>query len=604
MAIAFSHAGSGSVKAGTTASATVTINTGDTVVLAISIHANTSPSLVQDSGGSVYKFRRAINNGTTCRIELWTTDAGTAIASTSVTVQFAASTTYVVSASTYTGVLGLGGLTTNSGTSTAPSVNGVVEDTNNFIAMAVAAVGVGTFSATVPNVIRTSAETAGGSASTNQGGATADAGAFATLGVNTVTGTLSTSEAWATAGIELRSASLAYSYMCGFELDSIGELNNTGGTVPTIQNTTVHGGSFAMRCHPAAAASFAQFKQVQGASAQAQAIFCSVRFYINVATLPNVKTLIYSGAAGAISQAQGIFLNTSGSLTITDGAGVTATSSVTLSLNAWHQISLAVNTTDGSNFISLTIDGSLQAQVTSTAGQTLLYDTAQLGVGVENTSTPTCDVYFDDVLFANTFSVIGPGQQVLLLPTADSAIGNWTAGAGGVTNLFNAVKNIPPAGVAAASETNTSQIKNGSSTVPSDYTATCQSYTAKGITTGSTVNAVSSIVADGIEDTTQTFGLVFVASNPTQSAPATTFEFRYGAGAIAVGTFFTGWDVDLGPVSTNPVVTLGTAPTVSLRKLTSTTSKDDACFLGAYVDYNPPIPVWNMPFLPGFGNGR
>jgi hypothetical protein len=593
MAIAFSHAGSAQGKGVTTLSATVTINAGDTSIIAISVHANTSPSSVFDSGGSVYKFRQAVNNGTTDRIELWSTDAGAAKASTSVTVQFAASTTYVIAVATYTGVLGLGaftdvGVNTNTGASTAPSVQIILKDPNNWAVMASANDGVATYSATAPTTVRASNATSGGSAATNQGGAIIDSGAIATIGTDTVTGTLSVSETWATAGIELRGVSLAYSYLCGFEMNSVGEFNTTGGTAPTIQSATVHGGSFAMRCHPTAAASFAQFRQFKGGATQAYPLFCSVRFYINIAVLPNVNTQIYSGGTQVATGYQTLQLNTDGSLTILDGAGASASSgSLKLSLNTWHQISLAVNPTDGSNFISVTVDGVLWAQLTSTSGNTAVYVTAQLGVGVLNTSTPTCDIYFDDVLWANDFAVIGAGQQVLLLPTADSAIGNWTTGSGGVTNLFNAVKNIPPIGKAAGSETNTSQIRNPNATVPSDYTATCQSYTAGGIAAGSTINAVTGIVSDGVEVAAATFGFVFVASNPTQTAPPTQFEFTYGGGATQ-GTFPTAWATDEGPVSTNPSPTLGTATTATVRKSTNVTSADNACFLGIYVDYLTP----------------
>jgi hypothetical protein len=612
MAIAFSHAGSGSVKAGTTASATVTINANDTVVVAISILGNTSPSSVHDTGGSVYTLKRAINNGTGDRIEFWSTAAGAALASTSVTVQFAAATTYVVSAATYTGVTALGifsasGSGANFGSNTAPQITLPTEEQNNWIVMGVAGNGISTFSASAPNNFRTSAVTAGGAASTNEGGAIFDA-AWAEVGLNDVIGTLSAAETWAASGIELRSsAGPNYSYLCGFEFDSLGEFNAVTGA-PTIQSATVHGGGFAMRCNTTATTAFVTFaKNVSPAVAaiQKQTIFCSVRFYLFINSLPSAQTRIYSGAFEGVSFFQGILLNTNGTLTIEDGAGVTASTSA-LSTGAWHRISLEVNPSDGSNIVKIFVDGTLGATVTSTAGNTADYDTAFLGVGIGSTPA-TCDLFFDDVLWASDDAVIGSGQQVLLLPTADSSIGNWTAGAGGVTNLWQAENHIPPVGLASGSETNTSQIKNANATVPSDYTATFQSYSAKGVTAGSTVNAIVVACADGFESAAaSTLGTSWVASNPVQTPLASPFLFPYGGNGGIVGTYPTGWNTDEGQVATNPVVTLSTAPTASVRKSTSSTIADDVCLVGIYVDYKAPSasPVWNMPFLPGFGNGR
>jgi hypothetical protein len=379
-----------------------------------------------------------------------------------------------------------------------------------------------------------------------------------------------------------------------------------------------------MRCNPTAAQAFVQIAKLQGPVAARQPIFCSVRFYIYVNTLPNVQTVIYTGGNDSVSFFQDLLLNPDGSLVLEDGVGVTVSSSpLTLTTGVWHQISLSVNpntnvTTGGSsgaNWISLYVDGVFWAYLQSTPTNTIVYTFAQIGVGMASTPC-TCDIYFDDVIWdsgANGGVVIGPGQQVILKPTADSAIGNWTAGSGGVTNLWQAVDNIPPVGLAPASETNTSQIHNSSATVPSDYTATCQSYTVAGIPANSFINAVVAVDNEGVESTAgpSLFGFLWVASNPVQPIPSDPiFEFGFGSlGSVVVSTFPTAWFTDEGPVTTNPSVVLGTPPTVSVRKLTSTTTPAAVDFLGIYVDYLAPVvstfvPIWQMPFLPGFGNGR
>lgn len=594
MAIAFSHAGSGTGKGATSVAATVTINANDTVVVAISIHGNTSPSSVTDSGGSVYKFRfPGQNNGTSDRVELWSTDASSAKAGTSVTVQFAAATTYVVAVATYTGVLRLGNLNVLTGSSTTPneSFNIYVTEPNNWIVLASSDVGTATYSATSPNVVRASAATSGGSGSTNQGGAIGDSGALANTGFQGPSFTLSASSVWATVGMELQGSLPFLTYMCGFELGSTGEPHAITG-IPTVQTSIIHGGTYALQCNPTAASTYASFQQFSnGPFSLAQPIFCSTRFYLNVASLPNIATAIYTALRNGIVD-ESLILNTDGSLTVKDASGTTAASTLKLSTGQWHQISFEILPTEPfpitpDGLLAVYVDGVQWAQLTS-ANTGFGGDTARLGAGTDST-TPTCNLFFDDAIWSNGDQIIGPGQQVVLLPTADSAIGNWTGGAGGVTNLWQGVDNVPPVGKAAGSETNTTQIKNANATVPSDYTATCQSYSVKGIAAGSTINAVGAVCTDGVEATSPaTFGKTWVASNPAQSVPADVNGFEYGL-AGTLGSFPSGWNVDEGALSANPSVTLSTAPTVTVRKITSTAVADDGCFLGVYVDYLPKV---------------
>lgn len=350
-----------------------------------------------------------------------------------------------------------------------------------------------------------------------------------------------------------------------------------------------------MRCNPTNSQAYAKFQKLQNINSQPAAIFCSVRFYLYVAVLPNVATTIYTGQTLAVEYYQGLLLNPDGSLTAEDGVGVTATSSQKLITGQWYQISFAVDPRDGFNSVSVSVDGVPWASLTSSVGNTIVYNIPWIGAGLaENV---TCDLYFDDILWDDGSSgavTIGPGKQILSTPASDVAIGNWTGGAGGTTNLYQAVGSVPPAGLIPPG-TNASQIRNANSAVPSDYTATVQSYNAAGVPSGTSVNAVVAFVLDGLEQLGITFGSLWIASNPTQSVPTQAEEFTYGAG-IPISSSARSWNPDEGVVISNPTLNLLDSPTVSLRKVTSASTPPpkhgvgtpigvDAELLGVYVDY-------------------
>lgn len=389
-----------------------------------------------------------------------------------------------------------------------------------------------------------------------------------------------------------------YSYMCGFELgNGFAEAFGYGGqpgSYPTLSTTIVHGGKYSMECNPTNSYSYLSFVQEQGATAPAyaQPIFCSVRFYLYAATLPNVSTIIYTGQAVVLGNLlQTLALNPDGTFTVYDGGNGLASSTLAISTGAWHQISLAVNPYSGTNSIALYVDGVLWASLSSSSGNTGILNQVYVGA-VESVAGGyvTCDLYFDDILWdngANGAVIIGPGSQVLLKPTADSSIGNWKGGAGGTTNLWQAVSSIPPTGSKTPSDT--SQIRDNSSSTPSDYTAVCESYTAEGIPTGATINAVTAFVNDEPEVTSSAIlGTLWIVSNPAQTVPPSSNNFMFGnveSNAGGLANFPLGWFSQEGPVSTNPVIDPATAPTVTVAKVTPTSQVCDVDFLGIYVDY-------------------
>jgi hypothetical protein len=368
---------------------------------------------------------------------------------------------------------------------------------------------------------------------------------------------------------------VARSMIVGPSMGSLGEFASSSGTV-SVQSSIVRSASYAIRANPTAGqSSITITPRPAGGGTRTFAMSC--RFYLRVAALP-------SGSACRIYTAdESVTLNTNGTLT----AGGGSASSQALSVDGlWHRIEVNGNSNLDATGMEVYVDGVLWS---SDSGATFPATPASVQIGAFFNNT-TADLYFSDLLFDDaSFSTTGlPGDGLvkLLLPTADpGALNSWTNGGGGTTSIFEGVNNIPPTGAAAS--TNGIKIKNAASGGNLDYTPTMQTYLAAGIPVGSRINAVMAICNDGEEVATATkAGGVWVASNPAQGAGGNSFD--YGDDGGALGTFPTGWKTHVGPVTSNPSVTLSTAPTMTVRKTTSTTRVVDVDFMGIYVDYSPP----------------
>lgn len=377
----------------------------------------------------------------------------------------------------------------------------------------------------------------------------------------------------------------ARSYISGFEMGSTGEVFSTttnGGSV-TVQTTTVHSGTYALKLvgtDTGVGVNLATFKS-RAAGGTFRSLFRSVRFYFldPAAGAPVINSTVWRLVDGSSVTQDVLSYTVLGKFTLGVGVVSTVSSSVISDAN-WHLIQVEIV---GVASRKLYVDGVLWITDT-TAGGGVAQPQADFN---SSSSVPGGDTfYIDDILFDDDDSQIVDGRSLILKPTSDSAIGNWTGGGGGVTNLWDAVNNVPPVGLATASETNTSQVHNAATGASNDYVATAQSYSAGGVGSGDTVNATMAIVNEGIHgNTSLRTGSVWISTNPAQSAASTTFDWAQG-GTTVVGTFSTGWFTDVGPVST-AAVTIGSATAVTVRKITSTTRPSDADFLGIYVDYTP-----------------
>lgn len=252
--------------------------------------------------------------------------------------------------------------------------------------------------------------------------------------------------------------------------------------------------------------------------------------------------------------------------------------SFALSMNAWHVIEVSY--------------------VPSTGASVGLVDSVQFGSGtVENASTgsctyqacysPTtaCTIYVDDLAMNDSTgsaqnSWCGPGQVVMLKPTADSARVGFTTGAAGTTNLYAAVDNTPPIGVVQTSATATSQIEDATSNTTDYYQPTLQTYTAAGVPSGSSISLAKAHCVHGWSTTTSSTSGISGISNPAIT------EVTGVSGTTAAATYPTGWTTLDTAYVYAPSVTLGTAPVIQFRKGTASTNYAMASQMGMMVEYS------------------
>lgn len=188
--------------AATSATITMTVTGGDTVVVIAAFpSAGGTVSSITDTGGSTYSQRAAVTN--TVRAEIWSTGAGAAKASTSITVNSSASVKFVVAAADYSGVAAVGANGTNTGSTATPTISITTQDANNWVAAGFAGQGTATPTANTGNLRQTGA-TSGQASNTNVSGTlndnTAASAGSVTNAVSFVAGV-----AWAAAAVELRS---------------------------------------------------------------------------------------------------------------------------------------------------------------------------------------------------------------------------------------------------------------------------------------------------------------------------------------------------------------------------------------------------------------
>ncbi len=369
-----------------------------------------------------------------------------------------------------------------------------------------------------------------------------------------------------------------------------GASTGSGGTL-TKDTTVKRTGSASLKC----AVTSGSFRAIPTPSYDTQPLSASVdhffRFYICLSALPASATAIFvhgnvaTGIVVKLTAAGKLQLFNAGSQVGSDSAATLVADSATFYR---VEVKETTNATPQITALELRLDG---VSVTSTSGLTAS-NSSTLIYGICSDPGSTVSLWIDD--FAHNTSAgaanntwCGDGQIVRAFPISDNNRGAWVAGAAGTTNLFDAVNNDPPVGVADASATDASQIKNKSATNPSNCDLNFDTYTNMGVS--GTVNALSLATYSGEDPSTGTkVGTFGLASNPA----VTSASFNFGNDAGVQGTFLGLWFLST-VVSDAPSVTLGSAPVGRLTCTSGSTTGRAAsiCLLSMYVDYTPPAVV-------------
>lgn len=191
----------------------------------------------------------------------------------------------------------------------------------------------------------------------------------------------------------------------------------------------------------------------------------------------------------------------------------------------------------------------------------------------------TCFFYLYSVVVDNS-EWPGPGfvSPSLFTPTSDVSVTNWTAGAGGASNLFQGCGT--PKGVASASETDTTNIESASK-VTNSYVCDIPSNIYSGLLAPDRVWVQYTLI-HGEDISTGAKTGTFEATNPTLGAQSFTFGADGGA-HVAYVDAGSKWSVSRWFVGPVPAPT--SAPRITLTKTDGTTRVGCVCTVAAYVEY-------------------
>lgn len=375
----------------------------------------------------------------------------------------------------------------------------------------------------------------------------------------------------------------------------LGEIDVDGTSGVAISSAVKHNGNYSWRFLRTVAGGTmgAQLSRPDSAGTGVS-LYMSCRLWIRIDTLWSVNSNSVYIRNGA-SPTQRLLINSTGTISVAPTtSGASATSSNALTADAqWHSIEWdnGYNAGAGSRVY---VDGVLWVNADAMA----VSAGTNLNFGFNAGSTSTFDFYIDDVVAddaALNGTLWGNWKCTWMPVVSDSSRGTWTGGAGGTTNLFGALDNIPPVGVAAGSDTDTSQIQSASSTGTDAFDANVQSYSTHGIVAGDTIRAVLAltVTGEGVSTGTKT-GDVQIVSNPV--AGTRTFQYGGDVASGAVGTYPVRWRGAISQVANSPSVTLATQPVVRVRKTDTGTREAHVALLGIYVIWSPATSKAPPPF--------
>lgn len=368
--------------------------------------------------------------------------------------------------------------------------------------------------------------------------------------------------------------------------------SNGGGAATIVKHSTVRSGV------TAAGRSSQLNTGASSQSAISQGAFVGVAgrdywvyawFRIPSGNLPSGETLLYRQRTAASNNGIQVSINAAGTLRVYHNGGsgefsgtLLGVSSVGLiSVDTWYKFVLRFTRpgAGGNDTLILYIDD--VAILSTTSADVLSISDPSMNFGwVSNTANANKTMYVDDYVILDnqgaTFNSY-PGDLHVnwLKPTADSARTGtvlWVGGAGGTTNLWDAVNNDPPVGRDTTADTNTSQIRHNGSGA-GVYDATAAAYSTIGITATTQVASLM-VAASTAEEVTTGDKLVRlgIASGPVV---ADTADQNVAAGSAA-GTHPSGWKYLYGTRSASQPASIATTPVLRINRA-ETASRAVAC---------------------------
>lgn len=302
------------------------------------------------------------------------------------------------------------------------------------------------------------------------------------------------------------------------------------------------------------------------------------------------------------------------------GSNTNFGSAVTLPLDRWVMLEVAQDPI-GTNvdYVGWRMDGELVAE--TNAAEIGSGNTAEhLFIGWQAANVPGANTFFyvDDVAINSAADVgdnqnswPGHGKVVLFLPVSDNAgastlgTDGWYRGttpSTGNTNLFDAVNNNPPVGVATGSRTNTSQIGCDTPSATRTYQTVCETWQSKGITDGDAVTTCRMLCVHGEPVATGTkTGTFGFAANCGTVLNGTSSAITYGNDVGAEGTYATAWSKSelTGGAERLYGINYGLGPELLITQATNTRN-GDCCLMAMYAEYVPRPPDVNYPlWIPG-----
>lgn len=355
---------------------------------------------------------------------------------------------------------------------------------------------------------------------------------------------------------------------------------------PVLDTAVKRTGGRALKCPSGATNSWETTYAIGGSTR------CHHRIYFLVDGLP-LTTATIASAGPSTGAVWNVVLTSAGKLRLVvsnGGAQVGSDSVATIETGKWYRMDLTAEMNSGAaEFAALYLDGILVASETAERTVTVAGPKFQFG---HLSVAGNFNLWGDDYALNDGNTAIppygppGPGEVYLLKPVSDVQAGSWTGGGGGTTNLWDALDNVPPVGVATPG-TNTSQVRTADSSGDNstdELRVLTDTYASLGIAANYEFRIVQPFLIHGEEVGTGTKnGSLGATANPVITPSA----FVYGADAGAVGTYPTNWRSTMIPVTVAPSVDVSQGVTLSLRKTDSGTRFATVCFLAAYVEVRP-----------------